>query len=285
MPLLVVITALAVFQAVGPPGAGTDPTVPGPESPQSPQAPVATEAPPGQTYKPEVFSAVLPDGGAIPEAGARTYEVLPGNSPKIGPGNDLYTYTVEAEVGVQLAEGNNSFSHLVQDTLSDPRSWTNPLAGQLSLQRVDGPAANPNFRVTLLSQQTAREVCGFGNGLPFDVSCRITKGNEDRVYINAARWVRGAVAFDGDYGSYRRYAINHEVGHALGNGHAPCGAQGGLAPVMMQQTFSTSNNELHELNKANPQGAEIPANGFTCKYNPWPFPTAGGGPGLEKPPG
>ncbi|WP_243789820.1 DUF3152 domain-containing protein [Saccharopolyspora gloriosae] len=274
VPLLIVITALAVFQSVDPQseqlgdgGSGTHV-----QAPNVPEAPVVTEAPPGQTYDANLFSAELPPGSPVPEVGGRTFDVLPGGSPKVGTGDDLYRYTVEVEVGVKLAEGNDSFGKLTQDTLADPRSWTNPEAGDIALQRVEG-SASPDFRVTLVSQNTAREICGYGSGLPFDTSCRIS----DRVYINAARWVRGAVAFEGDIGTYRRYAINHEVGHVFGNGHVPCGKQGGLAPVMMQQTFSTANNELHELNKAVPQGTEIPSDGFVCKYNAWPFPVGGSG--------
>ncbi|MBQ6640390.1 MAG: DUF3152 domain-containing protein [Saccharopolyspora sp.] len=276
VPLLIVITALAVFQ-VADPGAGPADGSRA-QAPNVAEAPVVTEAPPGQTYDPNMFSAELPPGAPVPEIGGRTYEVLPGTAPRVGSG-ELYRYTVEAEVGVRLAEGNDTFAQLTQQTLADPRSWTHPEAGSsesggqnggVALERVDG-ASSPDFRVTLVSQNTAREICGYGNGLPFDTSCRIG----DRVYINAARWVRGAVAFEGDIGTYRRYAINHEVGHVFGNGHVPCGQQGGLAPVMMQQTFSTSNNELRELNKAVPQGTEIPANGFVCKPNAWPFPVGG----------
>ena len=64
------------------------------------------------------------------------------------------------------------------------------------------------------------------------------------MFINEARWVRGAVPFQGDVGSYRQYLINHEVGHAIGyQRHEACAANGELAPVMMQQTFSTNNND------------------------------------------
>lgn len=266
VPLLIVVSALTVFQVIDPssttPANGSDGSLFSSPS----KEPVVTESP-GQKYDPEISSAELPIGGDFPVSGSRTFQVLPGSSEQVGSGT-LYTYTVEAEVGAELTEGNETFSRLVQKTLSDPRSWTNPAGGGLAVQRIDDPATTPDFRVTLTSQQTTRELCDFGGGLPFDTSCRI----QDRVYINAARWVRGAVAFDGDIGSYRRYAINHEVGHVLDNGHTGCDRQGGLAPVMMQQTLSTSNNELNKLNETVSQGTPIPANGFVCKYNAWPFP-------------
>ncbi len=269
VPLLVVISALAVTQIVQPPrgssgegAAGASPT-----SADVLDPPELTEAPRGQTYEPKLFSAELPPGGPVPKTGAGTFEVMPGSSPRIGSGK-LYRYTIEIETGVELIEGNDSFARLAEQTLSDPRSWTNPRAGGVSLQRVDAEGQRPDFRVTLVSRNTAREVCGYGNGLPYDASCRIG----DRVYISTARWVRGAVAFDGDIGTYRRYVVNHEVGHVLGNDHVACPKQGALAPVMMQQTFSVSNDELHKLNERVSQGTKIPANGFVCKPNAWPFP-------------
>ncbi len=58
---------------------------------------------------------------------------------------------------------------------------------------------------------------------------------------------RGAMSYDGDLDAYRAYAVNHEVGHALGNRHQPCPANGAPAPVMMQQSWSTSDNDLAVL--------------------------------------
>ncbi|MGP4019183.1 DUF3152 domain-containing protein [Saccharopolyspora sp. 5N708] len=272
VPLLIVVSALAVFQTVRPSDGGAATGMAKPLNSVDPARPIVTEAPHGQTFGPAMFSADLPPGGLIPETGARTFQVLPGTSQAIGSGT-LYRYTVEIEVGVQIGDPNREFGNLVQTTLSDPRSWTNPQGGGISLQRVDASGPRPDFRVILVSQQTAREACDYSDGVPYDSSCR--KG--DMVYINGARWVRGAVSFEGDMGNYQRYAINHEVGHVFGNKHVGCPAQGALAPVMMQQSFSVSNNELHELNKIADQGTSIPANGFVCKYNAWPFPTAGAG--------
>jgi uncharacterized protein DUF3152 len=269
VPLLIAVSALAVFQTVRPGGEAAT-GMRQPITPETPDEPIVTEAPPGQTFDPAMFSADLPPGGPIPETGARTFQVLPGTSPVVGSG-DLYRYTVEIEVGVQVGDPNAEFGSLVQSTLSDPRSWTNPQAGGISLQRIDASGGRPDFRVILVSQQTARVACDYSGGVPYDSSCR--KG--DMVYLNAARWVRGAVSFEGDIGNYRRYAINHEVGHVFGNKHVGCPAQNALAPVMMQQSFSVSNNELHALNQVADQGTPIPADGFVCRPNAWPFPVVG----------
>ncbi|MDR7302885.1 DUF3152 domain-containing protein [Haloactinomyces albus] len=269
IPVMIVLSALATFQAAEPPrgNAGKPEASAGATRTKASTPPVVTEAPKGKSYDSELFSAELPPGAPIPKNGTGTFDVVPGTSSRVGSG-ELYRYTIEIEHGVTLTEGNDTFARLVQQTLSDPRSWTNPRGGGISLQRVDEEGPPPDFRVTLLSQNTARETCGYSSGLPYDSSCRIG----ERVYISAARWVRGAVSFDGDIGTYRRYAINHEVGHVFGNGHAACPEQGVLAPVMMQQTFSVANNELHRLNERVSQGTDIPANGLVCEPNAWPFP-------------
>lgn len=89
------------------------------------------------------------------------------------------------------------------------------------------------------------------------------------MILNEARWVRGAVPYEGDLGRYRQYMVNHEVGHALGFAmHESCPAEGVLAPVMMQQTLSLKNSQLHSLD---PEEV-YPDNGKTCLTNPWPYP-------------
>ena len=179
------------------------------------------------------------------------------------PEAELYSYTVEVEGGVDTVDfgGDDSVARMVDATLANPKSWT--ADGGVAFQRVAG--GEPSFRVTLASPMTVREYCGYD--IELESSCY--NSATGRVYLNLARWVRGARSFQGDIGSYRQYLVNHEVGHAIGfPAHEPCPAEGVLAPVMMQQTFGVNNADIHRLD---PEGV-VPDNDVTCRYNAWPFP-------------
>ncbi|TCO58655.1 DUF3152 domain-containing protein [Actinocrispum wychmicini] len=274
IPVLLVITALVVWNtaktkpgdavaegaqnpAVGDTGATDTPT--GPGAAELPPVPVDLKIP----------TADLPPGAAYTQAGANTFRVVPGDGPRVGqPNARLYTYDVEIENGINPAEiggGDDAFAGLVDRTLGDARSWTGA-DPKIAIQRV---SANPTIRVSLTTPETTHKLCGLN--IPYESSCRLAK--DGRVVINLARWVRGALAFDGDIGLYRQYAINHEVGHAFGNGHLGCGDNGGLAPVMMQQTFGVSDDFVAKLNDA-VRGSKDPvkADGKVCKPNAWPNP-------------
>ena len=203
-------------------------------------------------------SSDLPDGPDFPASGTGTFHVVPGSGPIVGTG-PLRTYAVEIEDGMTVDD--QAFASFVDATLADPRGWT--ARGARSVQRVSGPAS---LRIRLTSQQTARSVCGYE--IPVDVSCR----NGNLVFLSAARWFRGAVAYLPDLTSYRQYMVNHETGHAFGQGHRACAATGAPAPVMMQQTFSVSNDEIVRITNGVPQGAVIPQDGKVCAPNPWPYP-------------
>lgn len=285
VPVLVVITVLAVFNATGAEDEPTDgvaapvPTEPGGPVPEVPGERVPTEAAPtgsstdesgsdalvapsgASSPGPSVAPEALPEGGAFPESGAGTWHVVAGSTPKVGAGTgSVDTYTVEVEDGMDTSSlgGDESFARRVEQTLADPRGWTGE--GGFAFRRID--SGEPDFRVMLTSQLTVRGVCGYSLGL--EVSCRVG----EQVIINTARWVRGGVAFGGDLESYRQYVINHEVGHAINFGHEPCAEDGDLAPVMMQQTFSTANDDIARIV---PQGVVEP-DGAECRSNPWPFP-------------
>lgn len=208
-------------------------------------------------------AAALPAGPAYTEKGAGTFRVLPGTMPKIGSGK-LFRYSIDVEkgiAGVDLAQ----YAKVVDDTMADPRSWA---AHGVTVQRVDsGPS---EFHVTLTSAMTVRKLCGYD--LPVETSCYVTAGSVsgldvNRAVFNVARWVRGSTAYLGDLSAYRLYMVNHENGHALGHNHAHQCLPGGLAPIMMQQTFGLRSTRTQKL----------------CQANPWPYPLGvRGAPGAEQ---
>ncbi|MEU6643668.1 DUF3152 domain-containing protein [Saccharomonospora sp. NPDC046836] len=277
VPVLLVITALVVFDTTrSAPGeqqqdSQTTPSTDDPLAASS--GPVATEQP-AEEIDLDIPTAKLPEGGEYTKKGAGTWHVVPGSGEQVGTSPEVYTYVIEVEDGVDPSSyaGDDSFAQAVEGTLSDPRSWTG--GGQVSLRRVDAGHPEPDFRVSLTTPDTAHRPDVCGGAIPFEASCyRRNMQDGNRVVINLARWVRGALAFSSDMTGYRQYAINHEVGHALGNGHEGCPANNALAPVMMQQTFGVANDYVARLNNT-PGGdqGKVPPDGKVCKPNAWPSP-------------
>ncbi|MEQ0563706.1 DUF3152 domain-containing protein [Amycolatopsis sp. NEAU-NG30] len=229
--------------------------------PENPATPVDLKVP----------TADLPNGSPYTQAGKGTWHVVPGSGPKIGTGT-LYTYTVEVEDGIDPSSyaGDDAFATAVQGTLSDPKSWT--WDGKVAFQRVDANFPNPSFRVSLTTPETTHRADACGFQIKFEASCY--RKSMGRVLINLARWVRGAKAYGADMTGYRQYAINHEVGHALGNKHVGCGGNDQPAPVMMQQSFGVADDYVAMLNDI-PGGdkGKVAKDGRVCKTNAWPNPT------------
>ena len=209
----------------------------------------------------------LPPGGTFTAKGKGTWHLVPGSTPPIGTGPTKFTFTVTVEDGIESTAADQEFAAAVVATLGDSRSWIG--SGDYTFQRIS--SGTPNFTISLTSQMTERQDALCGWDIHMEASCYAR--DQKRVSINNARWNRGAVSYNGDLGLYRTYAINHEVGHALGFMHQPCKVNGGMAPVMMQQSWSVSNNELAPLS-----GGLVPDDGKVCKANPFPFPR---GPGLN----
>lgn len=274
IPILVVVTILVVIDAVRDSGPLASPTAsvdsdPGFGALSDPSSSTVVVGVPPQgdgNFADTIPSGALPDGGPFTEQGAGTWHIVPGTSGQVGQGTEkVFSYSVEVEDGVDTTGfgGDESFGRLVDQTLANPKSWTND--PRFAFRRVD--TGDPDFRISLTSQMTIRQACGYD--IQLEVSCY--NPGIDRVVLNEPRWVRGAIAFQGDIGSYRQYQINHEVGHAIGYAqHQPCETDGGLAPIMMQQTFGTANNDIATLDPA----GVVPMNGLTCRFNPWPYPRA-----------
>lgn len=195
----------------------------------------ATPSPtPKRTPSPAPKPAQTPRRGYY---GTGTLVTVPGTSAVHGTG-PLRRFTVEVEKG--LPDSPAAVARAVERVLFDKRSWGG--AGRLSFQRVaSGPVA---FRVVLASPGTTDRLC-----LPLRTGGIFSCYMNGRAVLNAMRWHEGATAYAGDLAAYRIYMVNHEVGHALGHGHAySCGA-GGLARVMIQQTKGLRG----------------------CRRNPWPL--------------
>ncbi|WP_369253489.1 DUF3152 domain-containing protein [Geodermatophilus amargosae] len=182
-----------------------------------------------------------PAAGTYVEQGAGSVSVVPGTSAVYGTG-PLQRFVVEVEDGIGV--DGVTFAAAVEATLGDPRSWGS--GGRMSFQRVDGtdPGAY-EFRVSLVNPGSMERYCpGVGTG--GYTSCRYG----ERAVINLARWETAVPDYQGDVATYRQYVVNHEVGHALGNGHQSCPGAGQVAPVMQQQTLGLDG----------------------CAKNAWPYP-------------
>ena len=149
----------------------------------------------------------------------------------------LHRFVVEVERGLPIdAQG---FADDVLAVLADERSWIG--VDGISVQRV--PEGSASLRVTLAGPALTDELCA-----PLETNGIYSCYNAGRAVINFYRWMEGASSYGDDLASYRKYVINHEVGHTFGHGHVDCPAAGAPAPIMMQQTKGVA----------------------PCRPNPWP---------------
>ncbi len=147
LPILAVVTVVVGYQAVRGTGAA-DPAEDNGPAQGPPTIGVASTAivgapPKGLTqFDANLPTGILPDGGPFTEAGAKTWHVVPGTTPKIGQGTSkTFTYTVEVEDGLDTATfgGDDAYARLVSQTLANPKSWThNP---QFAFVRIDSARA------------------------------------------------------------------------------------------------------------------------------------------------
>ncbi|MFD5831317.1 DUF3152 domain-containing protein [Lentzea sp. NPDC060358] len=267
IPVLLVLTALVVLDTVQPksPTPGDQNSTNAAETPaKGTPEPPASEVP-GKKPQLNVPTAELPAGPQFSEDGVGTFKVIAGASARVGEANapKFRKYAIAVEDGVKPADYNDdaaAFGRTVEGILSDPRSWIG--TKQVALQRVEANQ-NPDFVVSLSTTKTTHTLCG--KEIPFETSC--FNSQQKRVIINVARWVRGAMVYGSDLAGYRTYVINHEVGHALGSGHAACAENDAPAPVMMQQTFGVSNDFVSQLNAGQDV---VPADGKVCRPNAFP---------------
>jgi len=152
-----------------------------------------------------------------------TLTTVPGTSAATGA--QIVRFRVEIEDG--LAIGRNCFGYAVTSILIDEKGWS--ADGSVGFERVDDESYD--FRLILASPDTTNALC-YPAATGSKYSCR----NQDKVVLNLVRWESGVDDFGGDLDTYRRYLVNHEVGHLLGKGHRSCPGRDRPAPVMMQQS-------------------------------------------------
>jgi hypothetical protein len=196
-----------------------------PSTTPAPIEPTAEVPPPPRTTRRSDTASAAPSRAAvlIPEAASGTFETAAGGSAPAGSGATV-TYSVEVEEGLPFRA--SAVARIVEGVLADDRGWT--AVAHRSLQRVE---TDPDYRIRLASPGTTDKLCA-----PLDTGGRLSCRNGQNVVLNAWRWANGADAYADDLPNYRRYMVNHEFGHALGNSHASCPGPGEPAPVMVQQT-------------------------------------------------
>lgn len=134
-----------------------------------------------------------------------------------------YSVGVKGEVAGDLP----MFRRMAALVLNDEEGWT--AGGRVAFVETQ---VQPDFRLWLAAPD---RVAAANSACDADFSCRVGRD----VYINARRWRTGAQTYrHRPLAEYRRYVINHEVGHWLGLDHPECRGVGEQAPVMLQQSKS-----------------------------------------------
>jgi hypothetical protein len=174
----------------------------------------------------------------LPQNGSGVLVTVPGSVRAPG-GGKVVRVQVEEGLGKAIRQEPSDFADAVLSTLNDDRSWGH--GGSLTFARTDGAA---EVTVVLATAGTSAGLCR-----PLVTFGRLSCAVGPRAVLTAVRWVEGTPEFP-DLAVYRRYLVNHEVGHVLGRRHETCPGAGRLAPVMQQQTKQVA----------------------PCRPNAWPYP-------------
>jgi Protein of unknown function (DUF3152) len=142
-----------------------------------------------------------------------------------GPGGRLVTYRCFVHESLPVATGR--FALAVDRALLHARSWI--ASGEVRFQRVSGQASS--LGIYLAPPGVADEMCAPLNTHGY-LSCR----QDDKVILNSDRWAQAVPHWGQALAAYRRYLVNHEVGHFLGLADRECSCHGCPSPVMAQQT-------------------------------------------------
>jgi hypothetical protein len=174
----------------------------------------------------------------VPKSGPGTYQLAKESVRSTSSHGALIRYDVRVEDGLSIDPDKAAV--LIEEVLDDPRSWRGTRRWRFDLTPVGQSATLHAYIVT---PKTTDRLCA-----PYLTRGEVSCHHDNRVVLNAKRWLLGADSYGSDLTNYRRYLVNHEFGHALGKHHEDCPGPGKLAPVMMQQTKGVG----------------------ACRKNPWP---------------
>ena len=141
-------------------------------------------------------------------------------------GGRVVRFSVEVEQGTWLDPDGTAA--VVEAALYDERSW----ARDHDLRRV--APRDADIRVVIATPASVDAICARAG---LDTAGWLSCWSGRTAAINVDRW-RSGVPHVPDLDQYRRYLVNHEVGHGLGHGHRGCPGPGRRAPLMQQQTKS-----------------------------------------------
>ena len=133
------------------------------------------------------------------------------------------TVTYEVRVRGQVGADPAAFARIAARTFADRRGWG--MGGSLRFSQV---ASGGQFTLWLAAPTA---LPGFSSICSAQYSCRVGR----HVVINDERWRTGTPTWP-TVREYQHYVLNHELGHWMGLGHAPCPSPGAAAPVMLQQS-------------------------------------------------
>lgn len=176
----------------------------------------------------------------IPRRGPGTFDPVTPSPRRAGDGAAATTTNYTIEIERNLPFDPDRTADRIARTLDDPRGWTTVLAEDFDHV---APSSAPDLRILVATPGTTDRLCA-----PLQTLGRVSCRNGELVVLNAVRWGRGIPDYRGRLTDYRRYVVNHEVGHAVGQEHASCTGPGQPAPVMQQQTYGLNG----------------------CARNPWP---------------
>ncbi len=147
----------------------------------------------------------------------------------------MRTVVYRTSVDPDVDYDSDQFAREVDIYLADPEGWAQ------FYRFVRGPRG---VHVRLCHPETLkREGC-----YDDELSCATLGGKH--VWLNARRWMHGALKSRLPLERYRQYMVSHEMGHSLGYEHAKCPGSGPV-PIMVQQTLGigncTPNTKLTEI--------------------------------------